>query len=261
MMEMILVAIIALFVFEYNKRINTKKFFEDNIKSFNFLKEDDYDFLVKAKYGDSADPDILFHARLKSAFIVLTVMIAIFLYDFSFLNIILSIVVAYFIYKSAYSKLKAYYKKHLHEINLMLPYFLKNMEILAQHYTIPVALSKAIETAPDIFRPGLKEIITKINTGDSSVEPYMDFAKQYPVSDSIRMMRLLYRLGLGLQENKHEQLIMFSRNVSALQNKAREQKYKDRLKTMENKTMVMLGVTGGGVLVLLLLSIVSMMSL
>ena len=54
---------------------------------------------------------------------------------------------------------------------------------------------------------------------------------------------------------------MFSRNVSALQNKAREQKYKDRLKVMENKTMIMLSVTGGGVLVLLLLSIVSMMSL
>ena len=104
-------------------------------------------------------------------------------------------------------------------------------------------------------------MITKINAGDSSVEPYMEFAKQYPVSDSIRMMRLLYRLGLGLQENKHEQLIMFSRNVSALQNKAREQKYKDRLKVMENKTMIMLSVTGGGVLVLLLLSIVSMMSL
>ncbi|MDD2470177.1 MAG: hypothetical protein PHI22_04545, partial [Bacilli bacterium] len=74
-----------------------------------------------------------------------------------------------------------------------------------------------------------------------------------------RMMRLLYRLGLGGQEEKHEQLIMFARGVSSLQNKAREQKYKDRLKVMENKTMIMLGVTGAGVMALLLLSVLTMM--
>ena len=61
----------------------------------------------------------------------------------------------------------------------------------------------------------------------------------------MRMMRLLYRLGLGSNENKQEQLIMFSKNVSSLQNKSREQKYKDRLEKMESKTMRMLFVTGG----------------
>jgi hypothetical protein len=133
------------------------------------------------------------------------------------------------------------------------------MEILSQHYTIPVALAKSIISAPDIFKPGLREMVENINAGDSSVDPYMEFARQYPVSDSVRMMRLLYRLGLGGQEDKQEQLIMFSRNVSALQNKAREQRYKDRLKTMENKTMLMLGVTGGGVMILLLISMFTMM--
>ena len=84
----------------------------------------------------------------------------------------------------------------------------------------------------------------------------MDFAKEYPVNDSMRMMRLLYRLGLGSQDNKHEQLVMFSRSVSALQNKAREVRYKERLQKMENKTMIMLGVVGGGVMLLLLLAMV-----
>ena len=99
-------------------------------------------------------------------------------------------------------------------------------------------------------------MVEKINQGDSSVEPYMDFAKKYPVNDSMRMMRLLYRLGIGSQDNKHEQLIMFSKSVSALQNKARDTRYKERLQTMENKTMVMLGVVGGGAMLLLLLSMI-----
>ena len=87
----------------------------------------------------------------------------------------------------------------------------------------------------------------------------MDFAKEYPVRDSMRMMRLLYRLSLGTQENKQDQLLMFSRTVSALQSKSREQKYKERLDKMENQTMLMLGVTGGGILILMLLSMMMMM--
>ena len=88
----------------------------------------------------------------------------------------------------------------------------------------------------------------------------MDFANEYPVRDSMRMMRLLYRLGLGSQENKQEQLLMFSKTISSLQNKAREQKYKERLEKMENKTMMMLFGTGGGILGFLLLSMMMMMN-
>jgi hypothetical protein len=258
-MEMILIGLIALGVLEYNKKINTNRFINDNIQHLQILKEDDYDFLVKARYGDTADPDILFSSRVKTAGTLVIVMICFFLYDLSFINFVLSFVVGYFVFKSQYSKLKSYYKKHLHQINLQLPFFLKIMEILAQHYTIPVALSRSISSSPDIFKPGLRELVEKINAGDSSVDPYMIFARQYPVSDSVRMMRLLYRLGLGGQDEKHEQLIMFSRSVSSLQNKAREQRYKDRLRIMENKTMIMLAVTGGGVMMLLLLSVFTMM--
>ena len=104
-------------------------------------------------------------------------------------------------------------------------------------------------------------MVSKIESGDASVQPYMDFAAEYPVRDSMRMMRLLYRLGLGEQEKKHEQLIAFSRTVSNLQNKAREQKYQARLDTMEGQTMKMLVCTGGGTLVLLLVSIVMVMAI
>lgn len=258
-MEMILIGLIALGVLEYHKKIDTNRFIKDNVQYFRVLKEDDYDFLVKAKYGDSVDPEILFTSRVKTSGLIIVVMVCFFLYDLTFINMVLSFVVGYLFFKMQYNNLKTYYKKHLHHINIQLPYFLKIMEILAQHYTIPVALSRSIPSAPDIFKPGLRELVDRINAGDSTVDPYMLFARQYPVSDSVRMMRLLYRLGLGGQEEKHEQLIMFSRGVSSLQNKAREQKYRDRLKIMENKTMVMLGVTGAGVMVLLLLSVLTMM--
>ena len=160
-----------------------------------------------------------------------------------------------------YMKLNSYYKANLEKINQMLPYYLKGLEILIQHYTVPVALRKSVDTAPDVFKPGLKRLCEKIEAGDSSVEPYMDFAREYPVRDSMRMMRLLYRLGLGSQENKQEQLIMFAKNVSTLQNKAREQKYPDLLEKMENKTIHMLVTTVMGVLILLMISMMQMINI
>ena len=157
--------------------------------------------------------------------------------------------------------LKNYYKRNLTKINTLLPYYLKSLEILIQHYTVPVAMAKSIDSAPEIFKPGLRRLIARIEDGDSSVQPYMDFATEYPVRDSMRMMRLLYRLSLGAQENKQEQLLAFGRTVSSLQNKAREYKYKERLDNMEKRTMIMLAATGGGIMAIMLFAMMMLMNL
>ena len=251
-MEILLIGVILVYILQRNSKVDTAKFIRDNGNWLRKFKESDYDFLVRSKYGDELDPNILFDKRIQNAVTIVVVLLFLFITQLSFINVLAACVAGFFTFKSGYSSLKNYYKSHLHEINLQLPYFLKNLEVLAQHYTIPVALAKSIETAPDIFKSGIKRLVSRINEGDSTVEPYMDFAKEYPVNDSMRMMRLLYRLGLGSQENKHEQLVMFSKSVSSLQNKARETRYKERLKKMEGKTMIMLGVVGGGVMILLL---------
>jgi len=258
----IIVGLIVLLILERNHHFSSKKFVNDTQPYFKFLMEDDYVFLLNIRYGDITDQDVekLYGQRVRNGLIAIVFMIFIFLSNLTFVYVLLSVIIGFLVFKMPYQKLKSYYKANLHKINLMLPYYLKSLEILIQHYTVPVAISKSIETAPAIFRPGLQTLINKIDAGDSSVQPYMDFANEYPVRDSMRMMRLLYRLGLGSQENKQEQLMMFSRTISSLQNKAREQKYKERLDKMEQKTMVMLGGTGGGILLFLLLSMMMMMN-
>ena len=116
-------------------------------------------------------------------------------------------------------------------------------------------ITRSLEQAPEMFKPGLRELIASIDSGDSTIEPYMAFARRYPVRDSMRMMRLLYRLSLGSQERKQEQLIVFSRTISNLQAKSRDTKYKERLEKMEKKTMTMFTATGAGVMIILVLSI------
>ena len=192
--------------------------------------------------------------RIRNGVLITILFIFVFISDLSFLNVILGLVCGFLVFKMPYMDLKKFYRNHLNEVDSLLPYYLKGLEVLIQHYTVPVALARSIDDAPEVFKPGLKAMIAKIEAGDSSVQPYMDFAAMYPVRDSVRMMRLLYRLGLGEQEKKHTQLVAFSKSVSALQQKAREQKYKNRLDKMESMTMVMLVCTGGGGMILLIVS-------
>ena len=118
-----------------------------------------------------------------------------------------------------------------------------------------------MDDAPEIFRDGLQDLINAINSGDDTIAPYMEFAKMYPVRDSMRMMRLLYRLSIGRQDRKQEQLLSFSKSISSLQQKARDTKYKNRLEKMEGMTMKMLVTTGVGVMILLILSVLQMIDL
>lgn len=258
-MEFAIVVLIILFILTYSGAISSKKLYEDNKVLFSLLKEKDYDFLIKARYGSSVLPDMMFEKRIKQTMIWFAVILAILLFNFTWINLIVGAVVLIVVYKNQYSTLKGHYKKHLTEIDQTLPYYLKSIEILAQHYTIPVAISRSIETAPEMFKEGLIEMIRKIDAGDSSIDPYIEFAEAYPVRDSLRMMRLLYRLSIGAQENKQEQLIVFSKSVSSLQNKAREQKYAARLNKMEKKTLSMLMVTGGGTMLVLFIAMMMMM--
>lgn len=253
--EIVVLAVIILFVMQYIGGFSINKFVDDNATYFKRLQEDDFEFYAKAKYGDAIDIDKLFNARLQQALIVGLLAGFAMINKMSYTTFLIIFAVIFGMFKLPYMQLKQYYKSHLHLIDTQLPYYLKNLEILIQHYTVPVALGKSLGDAPEIFQEGLRELIEKINAGDSSINPYMEFAKEYPVRDSMRMMRLLYRLGLGKQERKQEQLLSFSKNVSSLQQKAREARYKSRLDHMESKTMQMLVCTGAGVMLLLVLSI------
>lgn len=260
-MWFILIGIIIIFILNYNRVVDTRRFIGDTGGILTHLMEDDYEFLLNVKYpGRNLNVNALFQSRLRNAVIAMLVCFFIFFTKMNLMYAVICIAIGFFIFKMPYLNLQSFYKANLHHINTMLPYYLKSLEILVQHYTVPVALSRSIETAPEVFRPGLRRLVARIEEGDASIQPYIDFANEYPVRDSMRMMRLLYRLGLGSQQNKHEQVMMFSRTVSSLQNKAREQKYKERLEHMENQTLIMLVFTGGGAMALMFLSMMQLMN-
>ncbi len=259
--EVIIVAVIVFGIMTVTGQISINQLISDNQLLFLKLKEKDWDFLVRARYGNDINPDILFNKRIKNALIVMAITFAFFLNSLNAVKVLLIIVLGIFIFKTSYNDIKKYYQRHMADIDSMLPHYLKNLEILIQHYTVPVAIGKSMASAPEIFKDGLQEMIDSINSGDDTIEPYMEFARKYPVRDSMRMMRLLYRLSLGRQERKQEQILTFSRSISSLQQKARETRYKNRLEKMEGKTMSMLITTGVGLMILLVLAVIQLMDI
>ena len=259
--EIIIVGVIVFGIMTLTGQISINQLISDNQLLFLKLKEKDWDFFVRAKYGNNTNPDILFNKRIKNALITMTIALAFLIKNFNTVKLLLVFVLGLLVFKSSYNDIKRYYRRHMADIDSMLPHYLKNLEILIQHYTIPVAIGKSMKEAPDVFKDGLQEMIDSINAGDDTIEPYMEFARKYPVRYSMRMMRLLYRLSLGRQERKQEQILTFSRSISNLQQKARETRYKNRLEKMEGKTMSMLITTGAGLMILLILAVIQLMDI
>src|SRR5574344_2237146 len=179
-MYFIIIGIILFTVLQVNKKIDTGKFIRDTEPYFRFLMEDDYKFLLQVKYGENLDINKLYGNRVRNGLLTIVVIIILFIPTAEaskiYIYVILAIICGYLVFKMPYRKLSVYYKNNLNYIDQMLPYYLKSLEILIQHYTVPVALGRSIETAPDVFKSGLKDLISKIDSGDSSVDPYMEFA-------------------------------------------------------------------------------------
>ena len=177
----VLVTVVLVFIFIYNKVFDGNKFIKELSPIFRNIIEDDYEFLVRLRYEDEdIDLEEMFEKRIRNA--VLTFLIVLFLSilagKLAFIVVFLAVVLALLVFKMPYAKLKRMYKAHLHSIDLLLPYYLKGLEILVQHYTVPIALSRSIDTAPEVFKRGLLKLVAKIDAGDSSIKPYTDFAEE-----------------------------------------------------------------------------------
>ena len=178
-MEFLIIGVIIVFVLNYNRIVDTNRFITDTEPYFRALMEDDYVFLLGIRYpGRELDINQLFGLRVRNGLLTIVAVIAIFFNQLSFIYVLFAVIAGYLVFKSSYNSLKSYYKANLHHVNLMLPYYLKSLEILVQHYTVPVALSRSIDTAPEVFRPGLRRLVARIDGGDSSIQPYIDLANE-----------------------------------------------------------------------------------
>ena len=138
--EIIIIAVIVFVIMTIGGQININQMISDNQMLFLKLKESDWDFFVRARYGNSVNPDVLFNKRIKNALIVMVLAFFFMIQDLNAVKVLIIFVLGIFIFKMPYNDIKKFYNQHMHQIDAMLPHYLKSLEILIQHYTVPVSI-------------------------------------------------------------------------------------------------------------------------
>ena len=108
--EAVIIIVLIFIVLQVTGSVNLNKFVKDNQEYFKTLKESDYEFLLKARYGDGIDSDRLFSGRIRDGAIVMVLCIFLFINNLDYTKVIISIVAGFGMFKLSYIKLKNYYK-------------------------------------------------------------------------------------------------------------------------------------------------------
>ena len=95
MLEILILGVLIYIILEYNGSISTNKFVMDNSDLFKKLKEKDFEFYAKAKYGDSVDVEKLFNVRLRNGLLVILMMVFLFITDLNYANILFCLIAGY----------------------------------------------------------------------------------------------------------------------------------------------------------------------
>ena len=94
LIEVLIIGVLLYVILEYNGSISTNKFLNDNKDIFIKMKEKDYDFYLKAKYGDAVDIQSIYNARLRNGMLVMFLLILFFISDLSYIKFIITLIAA-----------------------------------------------------------------------------------------------------------------------------------------------------------------------
>ena len=86
--EIIGLGAVIVFALQFTKVIDLNKLVDDNKVHFRKFKEDDYDFLVRAKFGEAVDPDFLFGKRIRDGVLVGLILLTLFINSLSYLYVL-----------------------------------------------------------------------------------------------------------------------------------------------------------------------------
>ena len=117
--EIIIIAILIFVVMTYNGQVSIRDLISDNFYIFRKLKEDDWDFYVRA----TVSSDAIFMKRIRNGLMVIVISLFFFITKLDALYILISFILGFLIFKLDYINIKSYYKTHMFKIDSMLPHY------------------------------------------------------------------------------------------------------------------------------------------
>lgn len=98
------------------------------------------------------------------------------------------------------------YKAIREEIELQFPRWLMNVALYVQSNSVQVALYKSIPTAPLVLQPELIKLNNAIRDNPTSINPYLDFMKDFDMPDITMSMKMFYSIANGIGSDVQQQV-------------------------------------------------------
>lgn len=92
------------------------------------------------------------------------------------------------------------------EINIQFPRWLMQMALLVQFNSVQVALYKSIPTAGLVLQPELIKLNNSLRENPTSVEPYLDFMKDFNMPDITASVKMFYAVSSGAGADTESQV-------------------------------------------------------
>lgn len=151
-----------------------------------------------------------FYRRVRKAKVVFILMIGWPTVNYHFIYAMGVVFLAFLTYKQAYFVIKAQQKRRLRQLRFQFPIWLRQLQILIQTNTIVTSLILSQASAPELIEDDLKQLITEIEADAIHLAPYLNFLKQYRLSEIERAMKLLYRYNTV---GKDDAYVQFNRMI------------------------------------------------
>ncbi|MBC5754921.1 hypothetical protein H8Z76_13105 [Roseburia sp. BX0805] len=113
------------------------------------------------------------------------------------------------------------------ELGNTVPIWFMDLNLLLQHNTVYVALTKSYDNADIIIKKELDRFFDELDVTPDSVDPYLHFCSKFQMPEISACMKMLYSVseqGIG---DKKMQLDGFIQSVYEMQNRADERKKED----------------------------------
>lgn len=150
----------------------------------------------------------------------------------------------YFFFKKDYIKLQRIQTKKSNLMKFQFPIWLRQLQILLQTNTVSQSLTLSLKHAPLLIQDDLKKLIEEINKDAIDITPYLNFLKNYRLTEIERAMKLLYRYNMIGKEDSYLQFNRMIQTTTKWLRTERKNHHKDSLAIYEWFSMIpLIGVT------------------
>lgn len=204
----------------------------------SILKEEDLDDFIPVNSEE------FLYKRIRKAKIVLLLLMLWGMMEYSVFYLVLVLVLFFFFLKKDYYAIKKEQKKAANLMKFQFPIWLRQLQILLQTNTVSQSLRLSYEHAPELIQKDLLILIEGIEKDAVNIAPYLNFLKNFRLSEIERTMKYLYRYNTVGKEDAFFQFNRMIQTTTKWLRSERESHHKDVLLIYEWISMVpLLGVT------------------